>query len=224
MWSVRQWAEKDQPVNLGAPPDSGYYYSGGGANLAAAVLSMAAKKPYAELVRKYVSEPLGLCSLQMDQAWNKPSHRAFGYVARSDPTYASRGPNSCSECTDATMHDLSWDGGGSAFMSTIDDLTAYGQALLSDTTWLTPAERTTLGWTSFVVADADKYRRAYSFDPNSYSFDQVRWSRKGTAFGNALLNCTVFACFLLVVVWFLFLTFCCTFLAPPAPSPRSTAS
>lgn len=165
-----EWAFSVWDTNpLVAIPGDYYSYSNEGINLAAVVMEKAAGQSFASLVHQRIASPLSLCSLQPDYGWVDLPHRANGYKTDNNGRWAS------------TPHgdDISWCLAAGGFVSTIDDFVRYGQALLSDTTWLTPTVRAIL-WADHGASYATSTSSTYS--QYSMGFSQS-WS------GGTLVSC-----------------------------------
>ena len=118
---------------LVSEPGAEYNYSTHGYILASAVIERAGGKPFHQLVRERISEPLGLDSLQPDYQWVKIPNRAVGYRGKKDRIVQS------------TNTDVSWKLGGGGFISNIEDLAAFS-AGLADPEFMPPELQAEL-WT-----------------------------------------------------------------------------
>lgn len=110
---------KDSP--LVCEPGEKHSYSTHGYILAGAAVERAGGKPFAELVRTRISEPLGLKTLQPDYQWKAIPHRAVGYKKVKD-----------GEAVLSTDTDVSWKLPGGGFISTVRDMAAFGAGMLGD--------------------------------------------------------------------------------------------
>ncbi|MCH2161137.1 MAG: beta-lactamase family protein [Phycisphaerales bacterium] len=104
---------------LVSEPGAEFNYSTHGYILASAVIERAGGKPFHQLVRERISEPLGLDSLQPDYQWVEISDRAVGYRGNKDRIVRS------------TNTDVSWKLGGGGFISNIDDLADFSAGLIN---------------------------------------------------------------------------------------------
>ena len=104
-------------------PGHRFNYSKYGYILAGAVMEQAASLRYSELLKKYVSIPAHLKSLQPDYGWIDLPQRATGYVRQADKKIVpSPHPHS----------DISWQLPSAGTVSTLFDLTSYCSTLLND--------------------------------------------------------------------------------------------
>ena len=157
-WAFSVWATNP----LVAIPGDYYSYSNAGINLAAVVLEKATGQSFASLVQQRIASPLSLCSLQPDYGWVSLPDRAHGYKTDNNGRWVNI-PHG---------DDISWCLAAGGFVSTIDDFVRYGQALMSDNTWLTPTVRAIL-WADHGAS----YATTASSDYSQYSmgFSQA-WS------------------------------------------------
>jgi len=114
---------------LVAVPGSYFAYSTFGFNLAAVVLEHATGLSFASLVQSRIAEPLRLCTLQPDYEWVPNDNRAAGFDSSG---------------SDTGSDDVSWKLGGGGFLSSFDDFVRYGQALMTNTSWLSSTVRSEL--------------------------------------------------------------------------------
>lgn len=121
-------------------PGSQYHYTTLGFVLAGGVLEAASGIGYEDLTRSYVSEPLGLSSLQADD--HRLGERVTGYRRDGNGKVSEPG-----------FDEIRWKLPGGGFSSTIGDLTAWMQALMEGP-YLSEAERQTL-WTEQVTSKGE---------------------------------------------------------------------
>ena len=108
-------------------PGYGYAYSTFSYNLAAVTLEKATGKSFFELVKEKITGPLGLCSIQ-------PDYSAWTTYARQAAVFGSTN-------SDTRDDDVSYKLAGGGWIGTADDFVKYGNALLSDFTWMPDAIR-----------------------------------------------------------------------------------
>lgn len=103
-------------------PDTGFEYSTFGYTLVAAAVEGATDKTYAEALRRYLLEPLGMKRTSIDKIGSIPGVRATDYVGTFSKKAVVRAP--------ATDSSYKWAGGG--LVSTPADLVQFGNAMLGD--------------------------------------------------------------------------------------------
>ena len=134
---------------LVSEPGKEFNYSTHGYILASAVVERAGGKPFHELVRERISEPLGLDDLQPDYQWKEIPNRAVGYRRSGGKVITS------------TDTDVSWKLGGGGFISDLDDLARFAAAI-NDPDFMTPELRTLL-WTPRMTKGDKPARYAMGF-------------------------------------------------------------
>lgn len=107
---------KDKPVDFS--PGTGWNYSNSGYSLLGYIIEIAAKKPYEEMVRKYIFTPLQMTHSGFDFTHLKSNEKATGYF-KLDNTIASAAP----------MVDSSISFSAGAIYSTTSDLYRWHKAL-----------------------------------------------------------------------------------------------
>jgi CubicO group peptidase (beta-lactamase class C family) len=113
-WALEKYLA---PLALVAPPSAALYsYSTFGFNLAAQLLAEAAGESYASLVARLVAGPACLTTLTPDYEWLKLPHRAAGYAADGGDTGSD---------------DVSWKLGGGGWVSSLQDVVRFGEALMA---------------------------------------------------------------------------------------------
>ncbi|MFO0948519.1 MAG: serine hydrolase domain-containing protein [Planctomycetota bacterium] len=100
-------------------PGEKFNYSTHGYILLSAAVERAAGKPFAEYVQQNVAQPIGMKTFEPDYQWREIPGRAVGYRKIAGQTLRS------------TDTDVSWKLGGGGFLSSIDDLTQFGAALVT---------------------------------------------------------------------------------------------
>ncbi len=107
---------KDKPLDFS--PGTGWNYSNSGYSLLGYIIEIAAKKPYEEMVRKYIFAPLQMTHSGFDFTHLKSNEKATGYF-KVDNTNASAAP----------MVDSSISFSAGAIYSTTGDLYRWHKAL-----------------------------------------------------------------------------------------------
>jgi serine beta-lactamase-like protein LACTB, mitochondrial len=107
---------KESPL-VNAPGEK-YSYSTHAYMLLSAVTERAENKPFAQQVQDRINSPLGLTTLQPDYQWVEISPRAVGYRLRNQQVIPS------------TNTDVSWKLGGGGFISSVEDMAAFGAGLM----------------------------------------------------------------------------------------------
>ncbi len=124
---------KESP--LIAAPGEKYAYSTHGFILAGAVVRRAGQKSFAEQVEERIARPLGLGSLRPDYQWEEIEGRVVGY--------RRQGRGILLHSADS---DVSWKLPGGGYISNVEDLGRFGQALVQGK--LLKRESYDLLWTS----------------------------------------------------------------------------
>ena len=124
---------KESP--LIAEPGEKYSYSTHGFILAGAVVRRAGKKAFAEQIEERIARPLGMKSLRPDYQWEEIPDRVRGY--------RRQGRSGLLPSADT---DVSWKLPGGGYLSTVEDLERFGEALVQGKL-LAPASYDLL-WTS----------------------------------------------------------------------------
>jgi serine beta-lactamase-like protein LACTB len=123
--SMRRYATVDDGLaifrddSLEFEPGTRYLYSSYGWNLLAAVIEGASGEPYLEFMRRKVFLPLGLRQVVPDQPDSVIAFRARWYTGARD------------SLANAPYVDQSYKWAGGGFLSTTEDLAAFGQAMLA---------------------------------------------------------------------------------------------
>jgi serine beta-lactamase-like protein LACTB len=100
------------------PPGARYFYSSYGFNLLGAVLEAAAGQPFAQLLRREVTEPLGLRQIALEPSGQLTARQAQPYSRDSAGTYR---PSPVVDLSDR------WPSGG--LVATAEDLARFGLGL-----------------------------------------------------------------------------------------------
>ena len=100
-------------------PGSAYSYTTRGYILLSAVVQRAAGRPFHEQVKRMITKPLAMTTLQPDYQWKRIQNRAVGYRK-----------SSTGEIVISSDTDVSWKLGGGGFISNIDDLAKFAEGLL----------------------------------------------------------------------------------------------
>ena len=108
---------KDEP--LVAPPGTKFFYSTYGYVLASAVIEGASGQDFLPFMHDRVFQPLGMTNTVADENEKIIPNRARWYIQASDGSYRN-GP----------YLDLSYKWAGGGFLSTVEDLTRFGSALM----------------------------------------------------------------------------------------------
>lgn len=116
-WALETWI--DEPLLF--EPGEKYSYSSFGFNLAGVVLEEMMGDDFNRLIQNNLASPFGMSDLQPDKDWDRPSHRANGYVLyQEDGTYVHSDRD----------FDVSWKLSGGGFMSTTADAANFCVGLL----------------------------------------------------------------------------------------------
>jgi CubicO group peptidase (beta-lactamase class C family) len=118
---------KDKPLDFS--PGTGWSYSNSGYSLLGYIIEIASKKPYEEVVRKYIFSPLQMTHSGFDFTHLKSTEKATGYFKISG-----------SQTQPAPIADSSVSFSAGAIYSTTGDLLLWHKALLSNTV-LTKAQQ-----------------------------------------------------------------------------------
>ncbi|MBC7511198.1 MAG: serine hydrolase [Ferruginibacter sp.] len=112
---------KDKPLDFS--PGTGWNYSNSGYSLLGYIIEIAAKKPYEEVVRKYIFTPLQMTHSGFDFTHLKSNEKATGYFKLDDANTASPAP----------IVDSSVSFSAGAIYSTTGDLYRWHKALEANT-------------------------------------------------------------------------------------------
>lgn len=152
--AVRTWREYDEPhpfehlVNgldlfrespLLAAPGERYSYSTHAYTLLGLALERAGERPFAELVRAQVLEPLGMRTTEPDFPSRDVPHRTRGYHHEGE------------RVLETLDDDVSWKLPGGGWTSTVEDLARFGAGLLGSE--LLDEVQKTAAWTRQPLAD-----------------------------------------------------------------------
>ena len=111
---------KDKPLDFS--PGTGWNYSNSGYSLLGYIIEIVAKKPYEEVVRKYIFTPLQMTHSGFDFTHLKSTEKATGYFKLDSPNAAP-----------APIVDSSVSFSAGAIYSTTGDLYRWHKALLTNT-------------------------------------------------------------------------------------------
>lgn len=117
-------------------------------------LERAGKKPYAELVRELVLEPLGMRTTEPDHRSRAIPHRAKGYER-----------SAAGELFESFDDDVSWKLPGGGWISTVGDLARFGAGLIGSQ--LLDESQKALLWTPQPLADGTTTEYGLGFIPGT---------------------------------------------------------
>ena len=121
-------------------PGTAYSYTTRGYILLSAIVERAAGRPFHVQVDRMIAKPLAMNTLQPDYHWKRIPNRAVGY--RKSAT---------GEIVTSSDTDVSWKLGGGGFISNIEDLAKFAEALLQRK--LVSQETQTMMFTPQPIAD-----------------------------------------------------------------------
>jgi CubicO group peptidase (beta-lactamase class C family) len=127
-YGVREFVEKYCSGNLEFEPGSRFLYNNSGYFLLGAIIEAVSKKPYAQVVRERVFEPLGMAGSGYDLSGPILERRARGY--ESGPTGVRN----------ADYLDMGLPYSAGSLYSTVEDLYIWDQALYGETILPTKAK------------------------------------------------------------------------------------